>query len=600
MGHTKDSKEQEVDREDELELGAVGGAPAPLSSRQQQPPPLPPGGLSAGMSRSVSEPPTSLNNLSPPPLPASLPPPLRKQHSVATASPDRTPSPTSSKPPSLPSSPLPPLPASSAPPPLPPGRLSGSSSVMHRLPPLPPGRLSTTTSNQQEKTLPPEPRQCSPGARRRPPVKASRGDSEDSESSDTDYSSDFVSGAFWEINRKTPVPSARRATLPNRFLAGSSNATAPSETQSACFPDGRGTDTAGAMNLEELDEGYSDLATVSSLRKSNAADPSTRKSNQYAKVMRKSGSAGMSKPEDDTERKELNGQTGDTGDVSPGLDVTELVCDGNPAQRTANVHSEDANGDTGSESRTGVCKPPENFYTPFPVQSNSPAASGSHAVDGSKGLGTDRSLLKSMADPNQQTTSSGALLSEDVEQDMIYACASEASSLPPNSVPPLPRRLDSLPSWKDDDSSDAPNGSAAAAACSGSSALEASKAEQVSSRPIPMRRKTVHPMASSGRNADKSSAGAMHIPPLPPRRVGRGQSLDITASDSPPPLPARKAQSFRSNRPVTAPPLSLSANDSGADQTSGSVGAGEETDLTADRHSTPVHRQQVQFSIPIL
>lgn len=481
---------------------------------------------------------------------------------------------------------------------------------MHRPPPLPPGRINAPIRNQQEKSLPPEPlhRELDVGSKpEAASVKVSRGESEDSESSDTDYSSDFVSGAFWEINRKTPVPSARRAVLPQKSSSGSSSAAAVETTcsqsvmTSSCPPDGRGTDAAGAINFEELDEGYSDLAMVNSLRKPKTADQVTRNRNQYAKVMKKSALAYVPNSQDGVDRRRGNSPTGHAGDVGPEVDMTESVCGESPMQRTASIHSEDANGATRSEGDPGSCQPPENFYTPFPAHNNSPLTSASQAIDGSEEQCADRTLLKSVAAQSQQTTSSAALQSDGLEEDSVYACASEASSLPMNSVPPLPRRQDSLPSWKGDNSSDTPNGSMAAAAANGTSALGASKAEGVINKPIPARRKTFHPTSSSQalsrtRNPDKTFISATDIPPLPPRRgvLSCGRSVDSTAIDGPPPLPARKVQSFRSPRPMTAPPFS--ASESVTDQTSGSPGTGEESDQTFDHHSASVFHQVQCFS----
>lgn len=647
VGHSQER--QDLGDDEEVELGAIGGAPAPPPARQQQqqqPPPLP-GGHPSSVARATSEPAApSLNNLSRPPLPAYLPPPLRKAHSTATSTPQpRTPSPSSScsssRPPPLPTSPIPPLPAPNIasgllPPPLPPGRHS-----VGRPPALPPGRPgSAPMGNQQEKSLPPEPpgqggsdAESRAAQQPNPPVAAAdggaatRGESDDS---DTDYSADFVSGAFWEINRKTPVPTARRAVLPPKPSSGSGGAAAAKTTDGSRPSAGDGgTDASGAMNLEELDEGYSDLAMVRSLRKpdTTAADPSTgkvdhyltSKSDQYAKVMKKSASPGVSNPwgGDGWEvgrGGQENGRTEPAGDAGPVLEVTESGGD----QRPSSVRSEGANGTTGSEGRPSPCQPPENYYAPFPVQSDGPA---NHAVVGGGGEeevggdgGDSTLLLKPLTAPGQQATSSAALPTDDLEQDSMYACAADASSLPANSVPPLPRRQDSLPSWKgDSSSSDAPSNNSgvvvvAAAASNGSSVPGASKAEGVVARPIPARRRTVHPISSPSplvvschRNPSKSSpvaakgsVSSMYIPPLPPRRglvTGHSQSVDSAAAGEPPPLPARKAQSFRSHRPATSPPLS--AGEAVGDRTPDSPGAGEESDPISERPSASVIRHQV-------
>lgn len=97
-------------------------------------------------------------------------------------------------------------------------------------------------------------------------------------------------------------------------------------------------------------------------------------------------------------------------------------------------------------------------------------------------------------------------------------------------IPPLPPRFDSLPSW-----------------CSEST--DESIVKHIQDRPMPRVPSPVFSHMTQSYTGPSSQA----VPPIPPRRDSRGGRAAST-SDIPPPLPARRSQSFRIQRPITSPP----------------------------------------------
>ncbi|KAK7109348.1 hypothetical protein V1264_013402 [Littorina saxatilis] len=588
VGHSQNKADEEDDNNEENnyvdeDLGAVGGAPPPLpplAPRPLQPPPLP-GGHPSLLRTNSKDPPResgdAVNDPPPPAHPAPLPPPPRKAATApAACSADKAVSPSSaSRHPPLPPCPPPSLPPSPSvpstpPPPLPPGRPPAPSAAPPPKPPpplpRPPERPPPPCLNQQEKSLPPRPRR-SPKLQKPGSVRTS-GDNEDSDSSDTDYSSDFVSGAFWEINRKTPVPTARRATLVRKPPTGSGGA----ESDGVGNPPDR---------IDELDEGYTDLATVSHLRNSGNADLQEGKNHEYmySEVKKKSTLAGSVSLEKGKEKTENSKQSMGNG-LASGATSQSNETDGDSAQATTTrVSGEGSNSATGHEAGQDPDPSTENFYAPFPgdVDDTFASASSRPVTDGGdREPESGVTVVKCPPLSNPRKNSTPPLTSEDLEPDSVYSSAAEASSLPTNSVPPLPKRLDSLPSWKSDVAEDVPMNNTACAASNGSPVPGASLAEGDVTRPVPARRKNVYPV-SSVNFTEKSSPA---IPPLPPRRstvINRGTSVD--SGFGPPPLPTRKVHSFRSTRPS-------SSGEVDGEQAPDSPGTGEGNDEEASSRPT--------------
>lgn len=665
FGHSNEKRD--ID-DDEEQLGAVGGAsmipsapsrPAPPSNHPAIPPPLP-GNHPSLLSKASSEQVSTLNDLSPPPLPSHVPPPLRKtaQPSLQLAAGPPTtkapPVPTSPQPLYLPTNipvnnsfaplsppplpPLPPLPpvphsptfprsmappppppssslcTSNNPPPLPPSRQgSGASSspVGAKPPPLPPGRpffnvidppLGPSGSADVSKgiTRPPKksddiaeaqpkggkPDNCAqtsarentaPSIGRTQPGSAvkkislsskSCKDSSDLETSDTDdYTGDFVSGAFWEINRKIPVPTARRATIPRQAAMVARGGSGNNDEDK--------TDKEFSSK-EDLDEGYQDLTAISSLMKSTTSDQLSNTSSQYSKVMKKSAS--------DSASIALISSTADTCEsdqtlVSGPADVKDC----SPVKRKAEASGRRAAdsgyfpcGDESSRQKTLVienrcrgepkhdCSSTENVYAPFPTHSEE----------------TDS---EAQNDDDDHYDNAELARGEEAGQNETYVCASDASSLPHH--PPLPTRLDSLPIlFKDSvnehdmvgpvaasahgieksiqsDSVSKPfpthrriPQTASASAGVSENGYETSRTESVSAHfgdVTPLSQSHCSMTASASTHARSSAPSQFtDIPPLPPRRGAvlvnnRGQSSDHTkAPVDPPPLPSRKTQSF--------------------------------------------------------
>ncbi|KAK7494678.1 hypothetical protein BaRGS_00014076 [Batillaria attramentaria] len=528
------------------------------------------------------------SDLTPPPLPASVPPPLRRSGSPTTMQPpdefappppppphgktthaEHTPppvhgktQPTNQAPPlpplpshakTVPALPadlvLPPLPVSShsqsgAPPPLPPGRQSAQPP-----PPLPPGRPHTL-----ENKLRPPRQSAATGVRRSPhsqPGFDDQDEGRDSEDESSDYSSDFVSGAFWEINRKIPVPTARRAILSSSNSPASAASSSSGGTRLASVSeltsDGATLLTVSAARLEELDEGYSDLKTVQNIKKSLTASCLDKKSDDHVVAsMKKSASE----------------------DAIGNMVLTTGQCSGagaSPGEGCSPRASHNCAGGAGTEGTgadtlqtDGPEDGSENFYAPFPAQDaystpmKGPGASSPRPAPG------ETTLL-----PAQKSEVSGRPPSPEVESttftndvlDDVYSPLSEASTFPDASagLPPLPPRLDSLPAGKDGGSSSSQD-----------------------ARPVPLPRKNNPPspalppppisqIHSSIINDNSQLSSTENPPSLPPRKcsVNRVQSFESSLVD-PPPLPARKAQSLR-QRPVTGPPVPASADINSSD-----------------------------------
>lgn len=626
-GHSKkrsDDDEKDEDEQTDETLWAVGGAaaspfiPPPI---RQHPPPLPTGHPSAMTRNSAESSHLALNNLSPPPLPSAGPPPLPCSAPKASR---RSGSPTSLQPPTEfappppphhsktvlplpPDLPLPPLPSSSQSgpaPPLPPGRPLASAPVMAEPPPLPPGR-----SHSSEPRPPPRRIDSSPGvitsvAQR---DRAARKDSlavsdegRDSDDESTDYSSDFVSGAFWEINRKIPVPTARRPVLAS---AGKLVTAAPSsagEYQTSVPKQSFRGDTQIITESaqEDLDEGYSDLKTVLNFKKSHSVGAFNKDSEQNVQAGMKKSASDMFGLEGDSDKMVASaaGLSGASSTSSGQAQVSTITA--NAAGNTAGATSGGASSSIGYEGQnsgtSGVSGAgresaragdpsdnSENFYAPFPVQ-DSYATPSKLKVSGGAGSGSKQSMdetsLKTSparnSDANDRSSSpeiESTCFSNDFLDD-VYTQLSEASSFPDPSdgSPPLPPRLDSLHIAQE-------NASKANAVN-----WNLNNDKSVSSdppRPVPTPRKSANPQspslpplpvipssglpdgnfASDGRSSQddtKFAASSENPPSLPPRGglVYRGQSVDSTLAD-PPPLPSRKAQSFRHQRPLTLPAM---------------------------------------------
>ncbi|KAL8617722.1 hypothetical protein ACOMHN_053555 [Nucella lapillus] len=522
---SEDEDDPSHDYEDEL--GAVGGTPAPPTTPppRSQVPPIPTS-HHPPLPRMLSEPASYRSSPSPPSLR-----PVRNFPRGRSSSPSEFQS-----------------------------CGSQTSSVTPRSPSPPP--VPAVVSTKQEKGLPPVPLPmsvtASSGCRKQP---AGACDSEEEESD----SSDFVSGAFWEINRKTPIPSARHAVWPPK-----SSVPNPSSSSSSAAPSvGSGVASLGAGAGDESfeDEGYTDLSTVSTGRRPEPPeqpddDDKNDKKYEYAKVKKKPAAAvGAIRCTDNSEGTESSVnenpssspcvESSNTGETSVETSATDAVC--SPAQ---------SENDLVTDGGT------ENFYAPFPVESeDSSMESSRHSEDCDyDDMGVGVSMVKIISSPAHRNRSPGELPQtpeEDVVEDCMYASACEASSLfPSDSGPPLPPRQDSLSAWKLDGESTNHAGAENASQTS-------TPTESPTRRPIP-RRRTLH--SSHPVTRAELEGSALHaslivtdIPPIPPPRrgipVSMCQSMMEGLLSPPPPLPTRRTQSVHGQRPVSlmAPPTSSSS-----------------------------------------
>ncbi|XP_046562073.1 uncharacterized protein LOC124271053 [Haliotis rubra] len=101
-----------------------------------------------------------------------------------------------------------------------------------------------------------------------------------------------------------------------------------------------------------------------------------------------------------------------------------------------------------------------------------------------------------------------------------------------SNIPPLPPRFDSLPSWCSDSTDD-------------------TLFKNIQERPMPRVPSPVFNHMTQSYTGP--SVSSQQVPPIPPRRDSRGNRAAST-SDIAPPLPARRSQSFRIQRPITSPP----------------------------------------------
>ncbi|XP_076461879.1 uncharacterized protein LOC143294318 [Babylonia areolata] len=562
----EDDSEENNQLPDEEELGAVGGAPAfqappvPLPPRPQVPPPLPASLPPVPVPRMLSEPAAGS-------VPPTLPPPLQKGGG-RSKSPSEMGSCSSAPPSPHVSVPLSPPPASgprpsSIPPPLPRWRPPNrNASAADKPPPLPPGRpgaVAIGSSSVQERSLPPVPPLSPPTDASSATTEATRNNSSDSEDEDS-YSSDFISGAFWDINRKTPVPSARFAVLPPKSGVSSSGASGGA---------GVSREMGGDISVE-LDDGYSDLNTVWSARKT--ADRPQQNENaentEYTKVNKKSVPRVALTPAAGKDSvAESTGSSGPSTPLSGGeSDLTPLSVSG--------LHHSDLGGpeavssSTASENDQDGIEDAGNFYAPFPAHSADDAMTSSKESencdgddDGDKDLLHDVTVIKITSTSGQNRPAAELPPvpddSNDAVMDCMYASAADASTLfATDSVPPLPPRQDSLSQWKGDSSGEgSPNHTAAAAS---------PVTENSTYRPIPRRRtvRTSQPVTKAEQDEQfPNSVMLPDIPPLPPPRRG-GQSQTTDSISQPPPLPARMTQSVRGQRPMSMVASFTSATES--------------------------------------
>ncbi|PVD30767.1 hypothetical protein C0Q70_10042 [Pomacea canaliculata] len=548
---------QKKDEESESEevLGAVGGSPVSLPPRH--PPPIP-SGHPSGLPKSTPEkaPSSPLKELTPPPLPSSLPPPLRRAQSPTSLTPpnEQAPPPPVGRPPPLVSPPFhgitpsPLFPQASEPPPLPPARhQTGSLSASNDPPPLPPARPHLEERLLDSASCRPE---VMPPKQHKFHLAPHSQDNGDSDQESADYSSDFVSEAFWEINRRIPIPTARHSILPDKTQSLSLDSFTETEeerVEAEAFHQKEYPSSGQAgQKINGLDEGYSDLAMVKVMKKSKKDRQIKAEStlpNQQENVQICLHDRLLSEKVSSTnpEFREKSGSSSCEYGISNNFD--------DRLQDT--VSSEDAFSES-SAFETDLSLP-QNFYSAFPVHEElSQDITMENGFDDSDEM-TEKQIL--MEESLQKIESSGA---QENQYDVAYGVSSGISS---NDVPPLPPRHDSLikrntgnssPGIGSDD--DASPGITNSSSSSDEIEIEAFTHKQAL---IPSKSFQYVSSVPAGLNSHGIRNNIGDIPPiLPPRkgsRFNRGMSVD-TAELAPPPLPARKAGSVRGQRPLTAPP----------------------------------------------
>ena len=394
-----------------------------------------------------------------------------------------------------------------------------------------------------------------------------------SESSDTesDYTgSDFVGGAFWELNRKTPVPTARHGTLP--------------------------TEKTNGQLDKELDEGYQALKDVINGEVDNEdkskTDSDKTVTPEYSKVVKKSKSS--------TSEVSADGWIKSGAVVnrkSQVFDKEETDLKHSSDKQT----SQEANRQTDFDSKKDD---ESDDYFDFEMNggASAPASLAELTVekrlndggDSSNGHGDDNEYAPfPMKDESEGASSSVGVARSKNE---MYACAAQASSLPASPKPP--KRLDSLMN-KNDEEVDEDYTEAESDKKTESKPSTLENVSTVDVRPAPARRMLVSKSVYvSGKSAPETinkatpasilydniprKTAAGEIPPLPPRRGMAGMALDKGGSDvtaSGGAVAGRKVQSYR-----MSPQSSISEDEPASPTRLRGV---------SERSSAPVSRHQV-------
>ena len=408
--------------------------------------------------------------------------------------------------------------------------------------------------------------------------------SDEDESSDENTGDDFVSGAFWELNRKIPIPTARHAVLPGKSGGSSSSEVSVNNLAAGSPSPGGGADSTNTEDQEDLDEGYSDLSTVSGLNLPGSKSKEADKAGQYATVNKPSGSVDNKTYVGNAGKVDAKDNSGQLTAGGSELGSGQNVSSGNSVGVSGATGSEETSVTTAvSQDRQDTREHVENCYAPFPGTTDGGTETPStQAAEVASGMSEGVIVVKAVHSTSQQKDSAAALVSNDLETDSMYSSAAEASSLP--AVPPLPPRQDSLPVWSNETPSESSVNGTSAAASNKTTVSGTSQGENATNpRPIP-RRRTVH--SSSGVMQSVSNENSADTPPVPPRRgVPLSQGVSVDSAIEPPPLPVRRTQSIRSQqRPLTAPP------------SNGELAGDDTSDLaTAGMESSGLFRQQVQL-----